>query len=304
MTKKMSKAEKVKALRDKLKKQDLGGGGAGFYSPKVGKNTIRILPEVGDMDFFFQPVGRHFFPDKRAVYCPSFTTEKDLDCPVCEIVRELHNIGDKQSKKLASSLGVRRSWWMNVIDRNNEDAGPLMYTPGVMVFNSIISLINDPDYGDVTDIDEGSDIIIDRDGTGIETSYEVHGRRKESALTDDDEMLEEWLDKAKDLSYVEVSEDSSEDDELSEGHAVHIVPYDRIVEEFGLDSFGDDDEDDEVEEEETADRRPKRKTRRKPVVEEVDDDEEGEVPEEDEGEDEGEPAKEVKRRMARRSRRR
>ena len=293
---KISKAEKVKALRDKLKTQDLGGGGAGFYSPKVGKNTIRILPEVGDMDFFFQPVGRHYFPDGRKVYCPSFTTEKDRECPVCEIVRELHSIGDKQSKKLASSLNVGRSWWMNVINRDNESAGPLMYTPGVMVFNSIISLINDPDYGDITDIDEGSDIVIDRDGTGIDTSYEVHGRRKESTLTDDDEELEEWLDKARDLSWVEVSEDPDEDDELSEGHAVHVVPYDRIVEEFGLDSFDDADYTEEDEEEEkSSDRRPKRKTKRKPVADEE---------ESDEAEDEGEATKEVKRRKARRSRRR
>ena len=297
MAKKLSKAERVKALRDKLKTQDLGGGGAGFYSPKVGKNTIRILPEVRDMDFFFQPVGRHYFPDGRKVYCPSFTTEKEKDCPVCEIVKELHSIGDKQSKKLASSLGVRRSWWMNVIDRDNEESGPLMYTPGVMVFNSIISLINDPDYGDITDIDEGSDIIIARDGTGIDTTYEVHGRRKESALTADDEVLEEWLDKAKDLTWVEVSEDPEEDDELSEGHAVHIVPYDRIVLDFGLDSF---DEEAEEAEEAESDRRPKRKTKRKPVVEveEVEDDEVEGV------EDEVEPAKEVKRRIARRSRRR
>ena len=297
---KISKAEKVKALRDKLKAQDLGGGGAGFYSPKLGENTIRILPETGDMEFFFQPVGRHFFPDKRVVYCPGFTSEKDLPCPVCEIVRELHQIGDKQSKKLASSLGLRRAWWMNVINRDNEDAGPLVFTPGVMVFNSIISLINDPDFGDITDIDDGADIIINRDGTGIDTSYEVHGRRKETTLTDDDELLEEWLDKAKDLSYVEVSEDPGEDEELSEGHAIHVVPYDRIVDEFGLDSFdGEDDggDKDDDEKEETS-RRPKRKTRRKPIVEE--DGEEDEEPEEDEGK----PAKEVKRRMARRSRRR
>jgi hypothetical protein len=297
---KVSKAEKVKALRDKLKTQDLGGGGAGFYSPKVGKNIIRILPEVGDMEFFFQPVGRHYFPDGRKVYCPSFTTEKDRECPVCEIVRELHSIGDKQSKKLASSLNVGRSWWMNVIDRNNESAGPLMYTPGVMVFNSIISLINDPDYGDITDIDEGADIIIDRDGTGIDTSYEVHGRRKESALTDDDEELEEWLDKAKDLSWIEVSEDPDEDDELSEGHAVHVVPYDRIVEEFGLDSFDEGDyAEEEEEEEKSSNRRPKRKTKRKPIADEEESDEV-----EDEAEDEGEATKEVKRRTARRSRRR
>jgi hypothetical protein len=287
---KVSKAEKVKALREKLKTQDLGGGGAGFYSPKVGKNTVRILPEVGEMDFFFQPVGRHYFPDGRRVYCPSFTTEKERDCPVCEIVRELHSIGDKASKKLASSLGVRRSWWMNVIDRENEAAGPLMYTPGVTVFNSVISLINDPDYGDVTDIDDGTDIVIEREGTGIDTSYEILPRRKESTLTDDDEELDEWLDNARDLSWVEVSEDPDEDDELSEGHAVHIVPYDRIVEEFGLDSFDEGD----YEEEEETNRKPKRKTKREPVVDDEDEDED----------DEGEPTKEVKRRMARRSRRR
>lgn len=294
MAKKMSKAEKVKALREKLKQQDLGGGGAGFFSPKVGLNTVRILPEVGEMDFFFQTVGRHYFPDGRKVYCPSFTTEKERDCPVCEIVRELHSLGDPRSKQLAEDLGLRRSWWMNVIDRDNPNSGPLKFTPGVMIFNSVISLINDPDYGDITDIYEGTDIVIERDGTGKTTSYEVRAKRKESALSEEDDEVEDWLSNALDLSWVEVSEDSDEDEELSEGHAIHVLPYDRIVETFGLDSFDEEDFEEE-EPEPKSKRRPKKTTKREPVDddEDVDDDEE-----------EDEPQKVVKRRMARRSTRR
>ena len=170
---KQSKAERLASLREKMSKQDLGGGGAGYFSPKVGRSIVRIMPEVGDMDFFFQPVGRHYFPDGTNVYCPSFTTENERDCPVCEIVKELHTAGDKASKKLASSLGVRRSWWMNVIDRSNPGVGPLIFTPGVTIFNSIISLINDPDYGDITEIKEGTDITIEREGQGLDTSLSL-----------------------------------------------------------------------------------------------------------------------------------
>lgn len=303
MAKKMSKADKVKALREKLKQQDLGGGGAGFFSPKVGVNTIRILPEVGEMDFFFQPVGRHWFPDGRKVYCPSFTTEKEKDCPACEIVRELHNLGDPKSKKMAEDIGLRRSWWMNVIDRDNPGLGPLKFTPGVTIFNSVISLINDPDYGDVTDLYEGTDIIVERDGTGKTTSYEVRAKRKESELSDDEDEMEDWLNGAVDLSWVEVSDDPDEDEDLSEGHAIHVLPYDRIVEAFGLDSFdeeGFEEDEDEEEEEPAPKRKPKKTAKREPVDD--DEDESEDAGEEDDEEDE--PKQLVKRRMARRSTRR
>ena len=232
-----TKADKVAALRERLKQLDLGGGGAGFYTPKVGKNVIRILPETGDMEYFFQPVGRHYFPGNKSVYCPAFTTEKERECPVCEIVKQLHTAGDKASKKLAESLGVRRSWWMNVIDRSNEKAGPLVFTPGVMVFNSIITYINDPDYGDVTDIEDGVDIVIERTGTGKETSYEIIARRKSTPLASDDDTIDEWVEKCRDLSWVELTDDPEEDKDVSEGHAVWVLPYDRIVENFGLDAF-------------------------------------------------------------------
>lgn len=292
MARTKSKQSKLDALRAKLEKTDLGGGGGNYFSPKVGKNTIRILPEVGEMEFFFQTVGRHSFPENRYVYCPDFTSEGEYECPVCELVDDLYRAGDGPSKNLASRLRVRKMYWMNVIDRDNEGAGPQVYTPGVTVFGAIVALINDPDYGEIYDIETGVDIVIEREGTGLDTQYQVIPKRHDTPLSDDEELVERWMEDARDLSWAMVSEDPSEDKDLSAGHAIYVQPYDRIVEDFDLDSDleledvedEEDDEDDYVEEE----------------------DEDIEEPEENEDDEDDEPEvkKEVTRRRSQRTARR
>jgi hypothetical protein len=302
--KSVNRQERLAALRDKFKTLDLGSGGAGFWSPKVGDNPIRILPEVGDMDFFFQPVGRHTFPtagnDRRFVYCPKFTSEGELDCPVCEIVDDLYKAGDVASKKMAGELRVRKMFWMNIVNREDESAGPLIFTPGVQVFSAITNIIGDPEYGDIFDIDDGIDIVVKRTGTGLNTEYQVVPRRASTPLGNKSQ-IQEWVDKARDLSYMEVSEDPEEDRELSSGHALYVLPYDRIVQEFDLDNLSLEDFDEEEDKEEVAvvsKRKSAAPAKRHVVDEEEDDDEE-----EDE-EEESPVKKEVTRRVARRSRRR
>lgn len=102
---------KLASLREKLEKTDMGGS-RGFWSPQQGTNDIRILPEKGDMAFFFQEVGRHYMPGEKMVYCPKFTSAGKLDCPVCDLVDELYSLGDPASKKLAGNIRVRK----NVLD--------------------------------------------------------------------------------------------------------------------------------------------------------------------------------------------
>jgi hypothetical protein len=216
------------------------------------------------MEFFWQPVGKHNFPPdgKKAVYCPNITSEGEMECPVCEIVDGFWKAGDKASKKMAGELKARKSFWMNVIDRSDEEKGPQIFTPGVIIFGSLISIFNDPDYGDFTDVDEGFDISIERTGTGRETEYEVRPKPRKSPLHADSDKIDELLEKAKDLSVVEVSDDPEEDKELSEGHALYLLPYDRIVREFDLDdpeAIGTDIEDDVDEDEEDEDEPPAKK---------------------------------------------
>lgn len=262
--KKASRKAKLERIREKLANTDLGGS-SGFWSPKQGSNTIRILPEIGDMDYFFQEVGRHNISKGKYAYCPSFTSDSELDCPICEIVQELYSAGDKASRKLGSTLRVRKMFWMNIVVRDGDSVqGPFIYTPGVTVFSSIAAFINDPDYGDIYDLIEGTDITVEREGTGFNTEYQVIPRRFPSELEDADGILE----KAKDLSWVEVSDDPEEDSELSEGHAVYVLPYDRLVEEFDLDMdvediVSDDEDDDEDEEDDHPVKKEVRRRRRR-----------------------------------------
>lgn len=306
-TKKISNQDRLAAIREKLKHTDVGSGRGGFWSPKVGKNVIRILPEVGEMQYFFQEVGKHAFPPdgRRSVYCPNFTSNGELDCPVCELVDELRKAGDKASKNLASQLKLRKSYWMNVIDRSNEDAGTQIYTPGVIVFGSLVGLINDPDYGLITSIDDGFDVTIERTGTGRDTEYEVRPKPRHTPLHEDPDIIKEWLENAKDLTVVEVSEDPEEDKELTDGHVVWVMPYDRIIKDFDLDneeaisSMGDNSDDDEEPRSSKKTSKSSASSKRKPAPVEKDDDED-----DDEDAEEEPPAKaEVRRRVAARHRR-
>ena len=240
---KMTKQERIAALREKLAKTDTGGGGKGFWSPKVGRNVVRVLPEVGDMDFFFQEVGKHVFPDGRSVYCPKFTSVGEKECPICELIDDLYADGSQSSKKLAKAIRLRRAYWMNIVNRDDETqdnpvgSGPLIFTPGVKIFDQINNMITDPEVGDITDVNDGIDIIIKRTGTGLDTDYDVLPKRNSSPLSADADVVTQWLDEAKDLSWVEVSEDEKEDKELAGDHAVYVLPYERIEKEFGLDDL-------------------------------------------------------------------
>jgi hypothetical protein len=239
--------DRLAKLREQMKKIETAGG-PGFWSPKDGTNTqIRILPEIGDMSFFYQQVGRHHFPPdgKKAVYCPYFTYEEDPDhpCPVCEMVDKLRSSGDIAAKQFAEDLKLRRTFWMNIIVRGKtshgekieDDTGPFIYTPGIKVMGYITALINNPEYGMIMDLNDGVDIYVSREGTGFKTDYNVTPGRYSSPLSEDQAEADKWLEKAKDLSAVELTDDPEEDRAIQEGHAVWVLPYNRIIDEFKID---------------------------------------------------------------------
>lgn len=234
----MKKQDRLKKLLDKVQTMDLGRGG--FWNPPQGVTTIRILPPVDTMDFFFQEVGNHY---KQKVYCPRITTDGEQECPICELNEALFQAGERDA---ASDFWATTRFWMNVVVRGQEAAGVQIYTPGKGVFSSLVSFINDPDYGDIADEDNGFDIRIEREGEGTRTEYpSVRAVRNPSPLGTDSQ-IDEWLESAKDLT------------EMSVGM---LKSYDEIVEAAGIAAyFGEDGveelepevEENEEDEEETA----------------------------------------------------
>lgn len=233
---------RLEAIREKLKTAKLGGGGFDFWKPKAGENTIRILPGVGDMgEVFWAEIGTHYMkigPNNYKTWvCPNFTA--DMLCPICEYVNELYATGQKSDRELAQEIRVSKGWAMNVIDRKDEEKGPQVYSAGVTVMRQIQALIGNDDYGDlIIDPDQGLDLIITRTGTGRQTSYDVNARRKTTPLHEDPDQIDEWLDKAIDLTPVELTDDPEEDADAfrdSNGTLIAmfgIASYERIKREF------------------------------------------------------------------------
>lgn len=281
-----TRQEKLQKLYEKLQTIDIGSG-HGFLSLKDGKNSVRILPGVGEMEYFFQEVGRHNMPPdgKKYIYCPDFTTNGERPCPICEAVDTLQKSGDPASKALADKLRVKKTFWMNAINRADPSAGPKIFTPGPMIFKTIMSIVQDPDYGDITDPDEGIDLSITKTGSGMDTKYDTFPKRVSPLGTD--EEIQDWLEKAQDLTVIEVTDDPDEDAELTKGRALWLYPYERIEREFNM-SDVEAAEDEDVEEEQprkkskVPSRQAVKPATRKVITTEDEDEEEEEEFEEEE----------------------
>lgn len=226
----VNKLSKLQKLKEKLSKE--GSSSKGYFNAKEGANVIRILPDVGDMEYFYQVVGRHELADNKWAYCPNVTSDGELPCPICEFENQLWKSGDKDGAK---KMRVSKKYWMNVIDRSNEDAGPMVMTAGITILQALANLINDPDYGELYDIKSGFDVTLTKKGKGMETRYEVVPKPKVTPLHADPAIVKAWLEKAKDLSFVELSENSEEDEEITAGKHLWVYPYNRIISQYNLD---------------------------------------------------------------------
>lgn len=229
MADKMSSQERYKKLLDKVNSLNLGGGG--WWRPPVGVSTIRILPAVGSMDYFFVEVGQHYLGEgnNKPFYCPSICTEGEQPCPICEVNEELYKAGEKEA---ASKFRAGRAFFMNIIDRNNPGQGVQKFAPGTTIFQAIASAVGDPDYGDVSDPDEGYDIKIERVGEGREnTKYQTRPVKRSSPMGTE-EQINEWLGTADDLKAFVLEQ---------------LMPYDELAKKSGVDVyFANDDEEEEA----------------------------------------------------------
>ena len=133
------------------------GGKRVFWRPTDGEQTIRIVPTAdGDpfKDFWFHyNVGDNagFLSPKR-----NFGEDDPLD----SFVRKLFNDGNDESIKMAKNLMARQRFFSPVIVRGEEDQGVRIWGYGKMVYEQLLNLVLNPEYGDITDTSNGTDLVL------------------------------------------------------------------------------------------------------------------------------------------------
>lgn len=168
-----------------------------MFKAKEGECCVRILPPTWeDLDkwgdgweiqvYLHYSVG----PDNAAYLC--LDKMKGEDCPVCAARHQTQD--EEESNKLKPSLRVL-AW---VIDRDNEKAGPMVWSMPLSLFREISARSIDKKTSTPILIDhpeEGYDLVFNREGTALKTKYTaVEIVRDPSPIHDDEKLQNRWLD--------------------------------------------------------------------------------------------------------------
>lgn len=160
-----------------------------FWKPKVGENVIRVLPSNReDGNFAYHSQLHHEFKVEgqgRAFPCMSVFNKP---CPVCKVISYFDTESDPDIKELIGKLTPRHAYLMNILDRTNKsDNTVLIFSAAKTVMREIMQYMNDEEYGDITDPDEGRDVKIKRVGEALSTRYSTRVSPKITAID-----VEDW----------------------------------------------------------------------------------------------------------------
>ena len=200
-----------------------------FWRPNDGNQTIRVVPtEDGDP---FKEVYFHYNVSKGGILCPKRNFGDH--CPICEFASNLWREGadtnDESSKKLAKSLFVRQRFFSPVLVRGEETDGVRWWGYGKTAYESLLNLVLNPDYGDITDTDEGTDLVLQygKPAGAQFPQTKLQPRRRSSPLSEDTDTTTMYLNSIQDI--MELFERKSPDE------------VEKLLEEFisgGVDAEG------------------------------------------------------------------
>ncbi len=173
-----------------------------LWKPKAeGKYKLRFVPSKFDKEFPFKEVLLHYGYAKFPIYALTNWGEKD---PIVELIKELKS-GEyvKEQWQLANKLSPKTRIFAPVIIRGEEEKGVRLWEFGKEVYNQLLQLAEDEDYGDYTNVIEGFDFTLTAvkgevgGRQGLKSTLQI--KPKPSVLSDDSEQLEKWLAEQPDI---------------------------------------------------------------------------------------------------------
>jgi hypothetical protein len=175
-----------------------GGNFQGFikdeyrtFNPKKGDFSIRFLPrnESEQAEHYGEDIYVHYSvgPDNASVLCPAKMANEA--CPVCEERMRAERRGDEDAIK---ELAPHRRVLVWLLDRKNEDQGPLLWSMPWTVDRDISKVCKDRETGRyyfIDDPEQGYDAYFDVEGEGIQKKYSGYQLQKRASS-----VAAKWLE--------------------------------------------------------------------------------------------------------------
>ena len=165
-----------------------------MWRPQEGEEaTVRLLSFPNNEDglpfverWFYYNIGNN-----PGLLAPYQFSKPD---PIQDLINKLRDEGTKESYELAKKLYPKPRYYAPVVVRGEEEKGVRIWSFGKMVYQSLLNIMLDEDYGDITDVVEGRDIkVICTKAPGRQwATTEVRPRGKTSRISDDASQAKEW----------------------------------------------------------------------------------------------------------------
>jgi hypothetical protein len=192
--------QRLNSLQNTSKKTD------SLWKPKPGKYVLRIVPYKFNKQNPFIELLFHYNINNKTYLSPASFGRPD---PILEFAEKLKRLGDTENWKAGKKMEPKLRTFAPVVIRGQENEGVKFWGFGKTVYQEILAIIADPDYGDITDENEGRDVVIEIVEEAGKTYPETRIRVKPNVtkLTDNAELENKLLNEQTEITdiYSELS---------------------------------------------------------------------------------------------------
>ena len=226
----------LNAIRKRLGQlQTTNNRTSSLWKPQPGKTQIRVVPYEFNKDNPFIELFFHYNLNNRSYLSPISFGRPD---PIEEFAQKLKGSGSKEDYQLSRKLEAKMRTFAPVVVRGEEKQGVKFWGFGKTVYQELLSIIADPDYGDITDPVNGRDVVVEfitaeESGASfpktnirvkpnqtsisdepdvlelVKTQQDIKEIYQELSYDDLTDVLNEWLNPSEDSSETETKEEVS-----------------------------------------------------------------------------------------------
>ena len=202
----------LNAIRKRLGQlQTTNNRTSSLWKPQPGKTQTRIVPYEFNKDNPFIELFFHYNLNNRSYLSPISFGRPD---PIEEFAQKLKGSGNKEDYQLSKKLEAKMRTFAPVIVRGEESQGVKFWGFGKTVYQELLSIIADPDYGDITDPVNGRDVVVEfisaEESGASFPKTNIRVKPNQTPISDEPSVLEKVKTSQKDITEI-YQEQSYED---------------------------------------------------------------------------------------------
>ena len=149
----------LNAIKNRLNQlQTTNNRTSNLWKPSPGTQIVRIVPYKFNADNPFIELYFHYDLGGKNYLSPISFGRPD---PIEEFAQKLKSTGSKDDYRLGKKIEAKMRTYAPVVVRGEESQGVKFWGFGKTVYQELLSIIADPDYGDITDPVSGRDVSVE-----------------------------------------------------------------------------------------------------------------------------------------------